>query len=125
MAGRATLTWTVIAIFFTFAISLPLNHVCIFIEAAGYVSRSGLMVAPNTDAPATTQVREARPPLQKDDTCAACLWSNTLLLDQERVELPMAPYLTPIASAVPRIPLVSMDLYQSTSKRGPPGRTIF
>jgi len=123
MARRATLSWTVIAIFFTFAISLPLNHVCINVEAISPVP--GSMVTPNTEVAATTQVREARPPLQKDDTCAACLWSNTLLLDQERVELPMAPDLTPMASAVRRLPHVSTSLYQFTSKRGPPGRTIF
>ena len=122
MARRVTLAWTVIAIFFTFAISLPLNHVCIYDEPASPVPGTG--AAPSTAFAVPTQVHQTRPPSQKDDTCAACLWSNTLLLDQERVELPMAPAVTPMPPAARKLPLVSADLYQSTSKRGPPRRTI-
>lgn len=122
MARRATPVWTVIAIFFTFAIGLPLNHVCIYDEPAS--PAPGSMVAPSTDGAAPTQVHQAQPPVQKDDTCAACLWSHTLLLDQERVELPMATAVTPMAPAVHKLPPVSAYLCQSTSKRGPPGRTI-
>jgi hypothetical protein len=122
MARRATPAWTVIAIFFTFAISLPLNHVCIYDDSAS--PAPGSMAAPSTDVAAPTQVSQARPPMQKDDTCAACLWSNTLLLRQERVELRMAPAATPMAPTARKLPLVSADLYQSPSKRGPPRRTI-
>lgn len=122
MARRATLAWTVIAIFFTFAISLPLNHVCIGDDSAS--PAPGPTTLPSTASAALTQVSQARPPVQKDDTCAACLWSNTLLVPQERVELPVAPAVTPMAPTASRLPLVSADLYQSPSKRGPPRRTI-
>lgn len=122
MARRATLAWTVIAIFFTFAISLPLNHVCIGDDSAS--PAPGSMTLPSTAGAAPTQVSRARPPVQKDDTCAACLWSNTLLVRQERVEFPVMPAVAPMAPTSRRLPLVSADLYQSPSKRGPPIRTI-
>ncbi len=122
MARRATLAWTVIAIFFTFAVSLPLNHVCIYDEPASPVPGTG--AAPSTAFAVSTQVHPTRPPSQKDDTCAACLWSNSLLLDQEPVEFPMAPVVIPMEPAARELPLVSTDLYQSTSMRGPPRGTV-
>ncbi len=102
-----------VVLFFT--ICLPLDHVCL---------EAGLMTGHDLSAQGFSLGQQVPAPAQKDDVCAACLWSHNVLSSRMTVGLAVARVVTsaPICLAAPALSLP--DYFQSTAKRGPPSLSI-
>ncbi len=122
MGRHAALAWAVIAVFLAFAVSLPLDHVC-FNESLDSTSSADTGVS-GAVAACPIVGGPGQEPVQKSDTCAACLWSQTLILEQSPIGLPVANSATPNPQQIDALPIPLTLFLESISKRGPPAHRL-